>query len=391
MPLTTSSRFRPVRRALPLFLVCFSILLLAAGCGSNGEATASRAKGKPGGKPGGGPRGRSSQPPVPVAVAPAVRGPIASYFHATATLEAQKQAQVLARVSGLVEKLRCEEGDEVQAGQVLLTIQNAEYRLKVQQAAARTANLKAKFDRLQAMLKEQLVTQEEFEAARSDLKSAEADEGLARMNLSYTEVRAPFAGRITERLVDVGQNVSVGTPLLVLADFHPLLARVHVPSREFNKLRRDQDVTLTLDSDHEVIQGRIKLISPVIDPATGTIKLTIEIPEYPAGTRPGDFAEVRIVTELRPKALLVPRAAVVTDQGETVVYLVTDNPDSEAGPHAPRVAERRVVTVGFTDDDHAEILQGLQEGEEVVVRGQRSLKHGTPVKVLPAEPAAAGS
>ncbi len=335
--------------------------------------------------------GRLDQPPIPVAVAAAMRGPIATYFHATATLEANKQAQVLARVGGLVDALLCEEGDEVQAGQVLLKIQNREYLLKLQQAQAQTANLKAKFERLQAMLEQQMVTQEEFEAARSDLASAQAEEGLADMNLSYTSVKAPFAGRITQRLVDVGQNLAVGTPLVVLADFHPLLAKVHVPSREFHKLQRDQEVALTLDSNNTVIKGRIKLISPVIDPASGTIKLTIEVPEYPAGTRPGDFAEVRIVTELRPQALLVPRAAVLTDQGETVVYLVTDPPGKDGSDQVAQVAERRVVEVGFTDDDHAEILAGLQPGENVVVRGQRSLKHGSPVKVLDDKPVAAES
>ena len=333
------------------------------------------------------PGGRPDQQPVPVAVAEAFRGPIATYFHATASLEAEKQAEVLARVSGLVDRLLCEEGDEVRDGQPLLVIGNDEYRFKVQQAKARVANLQARFDRLRAMLDEQLVTQEEFEAARADLESAKADEGLAEMNLSYTKVTAPFAGRVTARMVDVGQNVSVGTPLVTIADFHPLLARVHVPSREFHKLRKDQPVELTLDSSGRAIAGRIKLISPVIDPASGTIKLTIEIPEYPAGTRPGDFAEVKVVTERRPQALLVPREAVVTDQGEQVVYLVAEGP----GGGSRLAAERRVVEVGFTDDEHAEILHGLTVGERVVVRGQRSLKHGMPVKVLQDEPDAGGA
>ncbi len=387
MSAKSSLRFRPGFRVLTVLLAAGLTLLLPVGCGRDGATSASGGAGKPGGRPGGRPGGKSGQAPVPVAVAKAVRGPIATYFHATATLEAEKQAQVLARVGGLVDRLPCEEGDEVGVGQILLTIQNDEYRLKVQQARARTANLQAKFDRLQAMLEEQLVTQEEFEAARSDLESAQADEGLARMNLSYTEVRAPFAGRITERLVDVGQNVSPGTPLVVLADFHPLLAKVHVPSREFHKLQRNQQVELVLDSSGGAITGRIKLISPVIDPASGTIKLTVEIPDYPEDVRPGDFAEVKIVTELRPNALLVPRASVLTDQGETVVYVPTTNQDDEPTV----VAERRVVEVGFTDDDHAEITAGLGEGEEVVVRGQRSLKHGTPVKVLTDESPVAGS
>jgi len=227
-------------------------------------------------------------------------------------------------------------------------------------------------------MKEELTTEEEFQSIRSELASAEADEGLARLALSYTTVTAPFSGRVTSRLVDVGQNLTVGDPVMVMADFDPLLARVHVPSREFNKLQQNQTVNLVLDSSGARLAGRIMLISPVIDPTSGTIKLTIEVPDYPAGTRPGDFAQVQIVTEKRDNVILVPRLAVLTDKGETVVYTVMSGDESGA----ERTAERRLVEVGFTDDENAQILSGLAVDEPVVVKGQRSLKNGSPLKIL---------
>ena len=335
------------------------------------------AGGQPGRHPGGagGQHPGGGQPAVPVAIQTATTGPISSYYRATATLEAQKQAQILARATGVVGALHAEEGDQVERGAVLLTIDNAEYRFKVDQAEANTANLRSRYDRLAQMRAEELATMEEYEAARSDLASAEANEGLARLNLSYTGVNAPFGGAVTERLVDLGQNVNVGDPLFVMADFTPLLARVHVPSREFNQLQRNQAVDLVLDSDGTRLTGRITLISPVIDPNSGTIKITVEVPEYPAGTRPGDFAQVQIVTERRESAVLVPRGAVLTDKGDRVVYTLVRG---EGGP----TAERRIVTVGFTDDEHAQILTGLEAGERIVTKGQRSLKHGMKLKVL---------
>ncbi len=159
-----------------------------------------------------------------------------------------------------------------------------------------------------------------------------------------------------------------------MADFKPLLARVHVPSREFNKLRQDQDVNLVLDSSGEQLKGRIKLISPVIDPTSGTIKITVEVSEYPASTRPGDFTQVRVVTERHEGATLVPRVAVLMDKGENVAYVVSEGDEP--------TAERRLVTVGFSDDDHTENLDGLLPGDRVVVKGQRSLKPGAVLKVL---------
>ncbi len=302
-----------------------------------------------------------------------MRGAIASYYNATATLEAEKEAEILARVEGVIRTLYCEEGDLVQAGAPLLQIDNDEYRLRLQQAEANSANLRSRFERVDKMLAEELGTEEEFQTAKSELATAEAEEGMARLNVSYTTVTAPFKGKVTTRLVDVGQNVSAGTPLFVLADFDPLLARVHVPSKEFRKLKADQVVTLILDSNQQRLQGRITLISPVIDPTSGTIKITVEIPDYPPNTRPGDFAKVQIVTEKRHDTLLVPKISVLSDKGEDVVYVA-----------AAGTAERRVVEVGFMDNDQAEILSGVEVGEQVVVKGQRSLKHGDPLKILTA-------
>ncbi len=341
----------------------------AAGCGRKGDPPAgARGAGNAEAAPG---MMRPQVPPIPVAVEPASRGPIASYYRATATLEPNKQAEILARVNGVVLKTLAEEGDYVKEGQDLLLIQDDEYRFRLEQAEASVNQAQAKFDRTQKMFSGNLVSAEEFDTAKTDLATARANRDLAKLELSYTHVAAPFSGRVTRRAVDPGQTVSNGTSLYTLADLSKLLARVHVPSKEFGKIRSDQPVELSLDSDREKLQGQISLVSPVIEPTTGTIKVTVEITSHPADTRPGDFAEVRIVTERHPDALLVPKGAVITDKGDQVVFVAADS-----------TAERRVVGVGFTDDEHAEILTGLKDGERVVVQGQRSLKHGAPIRIM---------
>jgi membrane fusion protein (multidrug efflux system) len=370
--LSYRSRHAGVFRLLALALL--SLLIILGGCGKDEEAGpqqrqgAGAAAGQRDGPRGG---GRPEQPPTPVAVAAAAVGPIASYYHATATLEAERQAEILARVTGVVRQLHCEEGDFVEPDQPLLTVDNDEYGLRLKQAEATTAELQSRFERMERMRAEELSTEEEYQALKSELANAEADEGLARLDVSYTTVRAPFTGRVVQRLVDVGQNVNAGDPLFVVADFDPLLARIYVPSKEFRKLRQDQNVTLILDSSQQRLTGRIMLISPIIDPSSGTIKVTVEVPTYPAGTRPGDFAQVHIVTEQREDVVLVPKIAVVTEKGESVLYVAVDDR-----------AERRAVVLGFTDDQHAEIVEGVTAGEPVVVRGQRSLKHGAPLRIL---------
>ncbi|HET6463507.1 MAG TPA: efflux RND transporter periplasmic adaptor subunit [Candidatus Krumholzibacteria bacterium] len=307
-----------------------------------------------------------------MAISTAAVGPIASYYTATATLAAEREADILSRVSGVVQKLSCEEGDVVSEGAVLLSVDNNEYQFRLEQAQAARADLQSRYDRLSQMKEQELVSPEEYEKVSNDLAAAKAAEGMAKLNLSYTHVVAPFSGRVVTRRVDVGQTVNVGTSLFTLSDFKPLLARVHVPAKEFNKLRPDQPVDLMLESSGTKLRGRIKLVSPTIDPSSGTIKVTVEINDYPDGVRPGDFAQVKIVTEQRNTSTLVPKIALVNDRGEQVLFI----------SQADSTAERRVVEVGFEDDLNAEITQGVKAGERVIVKGQRSLKHGSSIKVI---------
>lgn len=353
------------------------LLIIATGCSKSdgnggGSSTNAAHAAQRGGKGHGRNARKPSQPPIPIAVETARTGTIASYYTATATLEAEKQARILARANGVIRSLQCEEGDFVREGQALLKIEDETYKLLLAQAEANKQKFQDQFDRMKGLSDQQLVSMEEFERVRNDLRAAEAAEELARLNLSYTTVRAPFTGRITSRIVDIGQNVNQATELFVIADFKPLLAVVHVPSKEFKLLKRDQAVTLILDSNETRLSGRIKLVSPVIDPTSGTIKVTIEIPEYPEGTRPGDFAEVSIVTERRYDRTLVPKISVFADRGDQIIYVaVVDS-----------TAERRVVEVGFQDGESAEIMSGVENGERVIVKGQRSLKHGSPIKII---------
>lgn len=348
-------------------LVALSIIALAA-CSGGGDSDHSNANGQ---GPGGGQGQRPEQPPVPIAIEAAVRGAITSTYQTNATLEANAQADILARVPGVVQSILVEEGDQVTKGQALLQIEADEYRFRLQQAEASTKNLRARFDRLEDMSERGLASAEEFDTAEAELANAVANEGLARIELGYTTVRAPMNGFIVGRIVDPGQPISANVAVFRIADFEPLLARVHVPSKEFRRLTTEQPVTIHLDSDGTVLTGRIQLVSPVIDPSTGTIKVTVEIPTYPAGVRPGDFAEVRIVTERRENRILVPREALVSDKGEDVVYIERDG-----------VAERIVVEIGLSDDEQAEIVSGISAGDRIVVKGQRSLQHGQAVRVL---------
>ena len=359
----------PLRSGSRALVLAVGLTALAA-CGAQ-EAVAPPAEGR---SPGTGPgAGRPELPTMSVAVEPAALGDIATYYRATASLDPDKRADILARVSGVVERLVAEEGDRVSRGKVLLHIEDDEYRHRTTMARVDLEKQQARLNRAQKIFTQGLSSAEDFDTIRTDTASAEAALELAELELSYTEVRAPFAGQVVRRFVDQGQTVANGTALFSLADMHRLLARVFIPAKEFRSIRPDQPVQLVVSSTGDRLEGRIDLVNPLVDPESGTIKVTVEVTDYPPTTRPGDFVEVSIVTDSHSDALLVPRVAVVTERGQRSVYVV----DGET-------AHQRPVEVGFEDDANAEIVSGLEPGELVVIQGQRALRDGQPVSVLDA-------
>jgi len=308
-----------------------------------------------------------------VAVEPAALGDIATYYRATASLDPDKRADILARVSGVIESIVAEEGDRVAKGQVLLHIVDDEYRHRTTMAKVDLEKQQARLNRAQKIFSQGLSSAEDFDAIRTDTASAEAALELAQLELSYTKVTAPFTGHVVRRFVDQGQTASNGTALYLLADMHRLLARVFIPAKEFRSIQPDQPVQLVVSSTGDRLSGRIDLVNPLVDPQSGTIKVTVEVRDYPSTTRPGDFVAVSIVTDSHSNSLLVPRVAVVTERGQRSVYVVDGN-----------TAHQRPVEIGFEDDFNAEITSGLEPGELVVIQGQRTLRDGQPVSVLDA-------
>lgn len=371
------------RRSLRLPHSCAALLVLLAaaslaGCGGAGDDTAQAAPGAgaEGGAPG------EPRPAVPVAVERAERGAASSYYTTTATLEAASHAELLARTTGVVREILHEEGDTVEKGALLLRLEDDEAQLRVQQAEANYRLAQAEYDRRKAMLDGGLLSDGDFDTTKSNLEVRESELGLAKVALAYTQVTAPFAGRVVRRHVDLGASVAPGTPLFDLMDVTPLLAKIHIPAKRMGFVEVGQPIQITLDGTDEPLVGVVSLVSPIVDETTGTVKVTAEIRDYPAGTRPGDFAQARIVTARHEDAVLVPSGAIFEEQGENIAYAVEDGK-----------AVRRVLQTGFVDGDHTEVTDGVAEGDLIVVKGQRQLRPDGEVEILEGPPdvlAAAG-
>jgi membrane fusion protein (multidrug efflux system) len=311
--------------------------------------------------------------PVPVSVAAVASGPVSSYISATANLIPDNEVEVLTEAEGRVARLLAEEGDWIQKGQALVVLHRDDAEIALKKSQVREANAILGYERGEKMNEQGLISQVDFDKLRMERDLASQEVAEAQLRLSKTTIRAPFSGRITLRSVEAGQHVRPGDSLFKVADFDPLIAAIHLPEKDVLALKTGRTARITLKADEAVrFNGRIRQISPVVDLSTGTVKVTVEaLRPFPTSVRPGGFVTIDIVRETRPGALLLPRQAVLRELQTAHVFVAKNG-----------LAEKRTVTLGLEEGERVEIRGGVAAGEKVIVAGQGSLRHGSPVRVL---------
>ena len=371
----------------PLCIALSGLALCLAGCSGGGEPAAGASRGGPGGahgsphsqRPGGGPPhhggvgagGGRPERGVPVEVVATIRRPISQFFETHGALEAEREVDLVARLSGPIVELKAEEGMRVRRGQLLARIDDREMRAALAVSEVRLEETKLAYERVKRLFGSELVSQETVDQALANYQSAQGDYERLRVQLQYTEITAPFGGLVVLRYVKFAENLSVNQPLFRLSDFDPLLCPIQVPERELSRLRPGQSAQVQVEAwPEETFSAKVLRISPVVNAQTGTIKVTLEV-DGAGQLRPGMFASVFLEVETRQSALVVPKAALALDALEDTVFVAVEGR-----------AQRRSLELGFQNDDSLEVLAGLQEGELVVVVGQDGLSEGTPVEIL---------
>jgi membrane fusion protein (multidrug efflux system) len=363
MSMTTQSpkanpRLSPVRWLMAATLIG----TLVAGC-SNGKA-----KDKDG--------AADKETAVPVETQAVKRGEMVAVYSGTAPIEAHDEALVVAKVGGEVRQIYVEEGDFVQAGQVLARLDGDRLRLTLAQTDANLRKLERDYKRTLDLSEKGLVSKSTAENTKYDLDALRAAYDSAKLELNYTEIRAPITGVVSARKIKVGNTISPNDPTFIVTNLDPLLAYVHVPEKEYRKIASGQGAQVVVDAlGGQAFVGNISRISPTVDPQTGTFRARVEIPDPTRTLKPGMFARVNIVYERRQDALQLPRTAILDADGQQSVYVVADGK-----------AQQRVIRTGLANGGWIEVLDGLQGSEKVVTVGQAGLKTGTPVKVV-GEPA----
>lgn len=310
--------------------------------------------------------------PIPVEVACADYRDISSFYHTTATLQPEREVEIISKTAGETTRLFVEEGDRVTKGQLLCQLEEHEQHISFDEARIDLEKKEQDYQRLVSMYEEKLVSDTEYAESKYQYELAKNRYEAAKLRYEYTRIRAPFTGIITQRFIDEGENVSVGMQLFRLADVDPLLVNMFLPENEMTTIREGQIVYVSSDNDPgQRLTGQIVRCSPEVDNRTGTVKVTAET--HGSGM-PGSFVRLKIVTDTHGAALTIPRRGVMADAGDQYVYL------AEAD-----TVRKQPVEVGYQDDAFAEILSGLAAGDSVIVVGQGGIKIGAKIRVLPGE------
>ena len=355
-----------------------AVALTSAGCaGSNSQASegpADEAKAE-------GENGKPAEPvAAPVEVATLARGPMEAVLRYSADLEAEQAVPVHSQSpqARRVVQLLVEEGARVGRGQLLAKLQDNEQRHGVARVQGNLGKARADFERQQRLFEQNLISEQVFTEAKHELEQLEIELADARQAWGYTEVRAPIAGTVTMRNVKLGDQVGMDHPLFEIVDFDTLVARVYVPERELARVRPGQPVRLTSQAVPGVtFPGTVDRVAPVVDPKSGTVKVTVRVPHQP-GLLPGMFLDVQLVTAVRQEALLLPKRALLVDHDQAWVYRLKPDDTVERLLVQPLLEDAPNVGVRSAPGQAA----ALAPGDRVVIAGQAGLKPGAKVRVV---------
>ena len=351
---------------------------------------------------------------MPVELVTARKDEISSYITSTANLRALRLVDVVSQADGIVLRVLVEEGDFVKEGRLLCQLDDAELQIRLQLARQRLAQAdlqlekghvlqekasgkirssRRELQRLHRALEEKLISEQDYAEGKDRLDELEYDGRVAtseikelthrvkelraevkqaRLEIQRTRIKAPFTGRITERVVEVGATVRKLDSLFKLGAFSPLQADVYLSEKEAHRARTGQTALIRLSVEQSAeIQGRVARVSPVVDQSSGTVKVTVELNPTSSGFKPGAFVHVAIRTDTRANAVLIPKRAVIQEKGENFIFVV----DGET-------AVITKVRIGYQADGVAEIREGLVMGQKVVVAGQGALNDGARIRIV---------
>ena len=321
------------------------------------------------------------QPPQTVSTVTAATEDWQPQIEAVGSLRAVNGSDLAFEVSGIVKELHFKSGDDVAAGDILLTLRADDDVAKLSALQATAALSEIVHQRDQEQFKIKAVSQATLDTDAANLKNAKAQVAEQEAVIAKKTLRAPFAGHLGVRAVDIGQYISAGTAVVTLQALDPIYADFFLPQQALNRVRLEQAVTIKIDTyPDQDFAGTITAINPKVDQATRNVQVRATLNNPDRRLLPGMYARVSIAAGDKQRYVTLPQTAVTYNPYGETVYIVDDKGNDPQG--RPQLAARQVfVTAGSKRGDQVAIMSGVEEGQAIVTAGQMKLRNGTPVMI----------
>ncbi len=300
---------------------------------------------------------------------------------ATGSVLAVQGVTVSAEIAGRVTRIAFESGATVEAGDVLVQLDTSTEDAQLASAQAAAALAETELARIRKLIKRNLTSADAVDQAEAQVKETLAQVGVIRAAIAKKTVRAPFAGRLGLRQVNLGEVLREGTPIVGLQTLDPVYVDFSVPQRELARLQSGMQVRVASDiADGEVFQGQITAINPEVDSITRNVRVRSRVSNPSGQLRTGMFASVSVVLPQSRTVLAVPATSVLYAPFGDSVFVVEDQADEKSGKPI-QILRQQFVRLGQERGDYIEITQGLEPGETVVTSGVFKLRSGTRVVI----------
>lgn len=286
------------------------------------------------------------------------------------SIEANEQVQITTEVAGIAEKISFQEGGKVTQGQVLVKINDIELRAQANQYQTRQ-NLAAENERrAKLLLKKEAISQEEYDIASADFKTAQAQTQLINAQIAKTSIRAPFSGTIGLRNISPGTYVTPQTLITTLVNSVKVKITFNVPEKYASQMKLNTKVSFTVPGSGKKYAATVYALEPAVEVATRTLRIRALADNTDGALIPGTFADVLLPLDKTANAFMIPTEAIVPVQGGKKVFVTKDGKAAEV-----------MVTTGTRTDTDIVVLEGLKPGDTVITTGVLTLKADAPVKV----------
>jgi membrane fusion protein, multidrug efflux system len=314
-------------------------------------------------------------PPEPVTTAPVVSEPWESFLTSVGSLEAVEGITVSAELSGKVVRIPFEAGSRVRAGDILMEQDTTSEAAQLRSAEAAVALKRLEIERSRALLAKRAISKAQYDSAEAQFKQAVAEADIIRAVIGKKTVRAPFDGRLGIRLINLGQILKEGAPIVSLQKIDPIFVNFSLPQQQLSQIRPDLTVRITTDAlPGRAVEGKITAINPEIDATTRNVRVQATVENPDEMLRPGMFVNVAVVLpELKP-VVAIPATAVLYAPYSDSVFVLEEKKTG-------KVVRQQFVRLGEKRGDFVAVVSGVKAGSTVVSTGVFKLRNGQAVVV----------